>query len=133
MSNKRGKHQTSQIDAKPENAPLQDDAAHRRGRPGGQPPSSAEWARAMDREAALAPGAIRPPKVVPAVPGTVLAGPGKSFDLAAVDPDDDGGLDKDDAKAALSAEHVRITAMQEKLYAERRQSLLVVLDRKSVV
>ena len=82
----------------------------------------------MAREAALAPGAITPPAVVPAVPGTVLVWPAERFDLAAVDPGDDGGLDKDEAKAALGAEHARIKVLQEKLYAERRQSLLVVFQ-----
>ena len=128
MSTKHGKHQTDPIDAKGGDTPPQGDGVHERGRPGGRPPSSAEWARTMAREAALEPGTIAPPAVVPAVPGTVLAWPGERFDLAAVDPNADGGLDKAEAKEALGAEHARIRALQEKLYAERRQSLLVVFQ-----
>lgn len=128
MSTKHGKHQTGPADAKAGDTPPRGDGAHPHGRPGGGPPSCAEWARAMAREAALAPEAIAPPAVVPAVPGIVLAWPGTRFDLASVDPDDDGGLDKAKAKAALGAEHARIRGLQERLYAERRQSLLVVFQ-----
>ena len=45
-----------------------------------------------------------------------------------MDADSDGGLDKDRAKAALATERARIQALQEKLYAERRRSLLVVFQ-----
>lgn len=82
----------------------------------------------MARESTLAPGAIPIPAVVAAVPGSVIAPSGRPFDLRSVDPDGDGGLDKEESKTALSAEHERIKAAQEKLYAERRQSLLVVFQ-----
>lgn len=128
MSGRCGKRQTGLINVKADPMPRQGDASHKHGRPGGKPPSSAEWARAMAREAALAPDAIPAPAVVPAVPGSVLAWPGRRFDLATVDPDADGGLDKAEAKAALGAERERIRTLQERLYAERRQSLLVVFQ-----
>ncbi|MBX9931193.1 MAG: polyphosphate kinase 2 family protein [Methylobacterium sp.] len=127
MSKTHGKRQPGQRAAKAEDTPPQGDAAHT-ARPGGPPPSSSEWARAMARESTLAPGAIPIPAVVAAVPGSVIAPSGRPFDLRSVDPDGDGGLDKEESKTALSAEHERIKAAQEKLYAERRQSLLVVFQ-----
>ena len=49
-----------------------------------------------------------------------------ALDLGTVDPDDVGGLDKDWAKDALATERERIVALQERLYAERARSLLLV-------
>ncbi|WP_375464634.1 polyphosphate kinase 2 family protein [uncultured Methylobacterium sp.] len=65
---------------------------------------------------------------VPSAEGIVTVAPGTRLDLGTVDADADCGLDKDAAKAALAAERARIRGFQEKLYAERRQSLLIVLQ-----
>ncbi len=61
-------------------------------------------------------------------PGIVAVEPGAPFDLGTVDPDDVGGLDKDWAKDALAQERARIVALQERLYAERARSLLLVFQ-----
>ncbi len=53
---------------------------------------------------------------------------GPRFDLAAVDSHADGGLDKAWAEEALRRERARIAEWQEKLYAERRRSLLIVFQ-----
>ena len=53
------------------------------------------------------------------------------FRLATCDPDSTGGFDSDDkhaAKDALKAERKRMRALQERLYAEHGQSLLVVMQ-----
>ncbi|MET0257270.1 MAG: polyphosphate kinase 2 family protein [Methylobacterium sp.] len=63
-----------------------------------------------------------------AAPGIVTVVPGQSFDLAAVDPEADGGFEKAAAGEALKAERERISTLQERLYAERRRSLLVVFQ-----
>ncbi len=54
--------------------------------------------------------------------------PGAPFDLAAVDADAAGGLDKAWAKEALATERARIVELQERLYAERARSLLLVFQ-----
>ncbi len=55
--------------------------------------------------------------------------PGTSISLAEIDPDDTAGLKgKDDARDELKKIRMRISAMQERLWAEHRQSLLVVLQ-----
>jgi PPK2 family polyphosphate:nucleotide phosphotransferase len=55
--------------------------------------------------------------------------PGTSISLAEIDPDDTAGLKgKDDARDELKKIRKRISAMQERLWAEHRQSLLVVLQ-----
>ncbi len=55
--------------------------------------------------------------------------PGKKVDLATWDPDDDGGLEKGKQADKLLARDIdRLFALQEKLYAEGRQALLVVLQ-----
>jgi PPK2 family polyphosphate:nucleotide phosphotransferase len=50
------------------------------------------------------------------------------FRLADFDPADDGGLDKDEAEAILSADVERLRALQERLYADDRWAILVVLQ-----
>ncbi|GJE60564.1 polyphosphate kinase 2 family protein [Methylobacterium trifolii] len=65
---------------------------------------------------------IRPAEGILTVP------PGEPFDLAGVDADADGGLDKDWAKEALREQRARIETLQERLYAERRRSLLLVFQ-----
>lgn len=69
-----------------------------------------------------APSPARP------APGIVQTPPGASFDLAAVDTREDGGLDKAWAEEALRRERARISDLQERLYAERRRSLLLVFQ-----
>jgi PPK2 family polyphosphate:nucleotide phosphotransferase len=55
--------------------------------------------------------------------------PGRKVDLAAWNPDDDGGLEKGKQADKLLARDIeRMFALQEKLYAEGRQALLVVLQ-----
>jgi PPK2 family polyphosphate:nucleotide phosphotransferase len=52
------------------------------------------------------------------------------FRLASVNPDDTGGLDldKDEAKAVLAEDLDRLSELQERLYADDRYSLLIVLQ-----
>lgn len=52
----------------------------------------------------------------------------KGFKLSDVDPDDKRGLDKESAKEALSKLTEKLSALQERLFAEEKQSLLVVLQ-----
>ena len=54
--------------------------------------------------------------------------PGDPVRLAERATDDDGGLSKDDARARLKANTERARELQERLYAERERSLLVVLQ-----
>lgn len=54
--------------------------------------------------------------------------PGAKLDLSKIDQEGDGKLDKDDAKALFEEERASIIASQEKLYAEGKQSLLIVLQ-----
>ncbi|RVU20204.1 polyphosphate kinase 2 family protein [Methylobacterium oryzihabitans] len=112
MSKKHAKH-------KPDSAPL-----HRR-------PSSAAWADEVGRSAKGSPGALDAhgwPQVA-APPGVVVCRPGGLCDLAAIDPDGPASSDgKEAAIEALGRERVRIRDLQERLYAEHRRSLLVVLQ-----
>ncbi len=56
----------------------------------------------------------------------------RSFSLASIDPDDTQGLDedlhKDDAKDLLKDNQKRLDDLQERLYAESKQSVLLVLQ-----
>lgn len=54
--------------------------------------------------------------------------PGTRVHLANTDPDDAGKWNKDKAKKAVDKERARIEEWQEKLYAESKQSLLIVLQ-----
>jgi PPK2 family polyphosphate:nucleotide phosphotransferase len=54
--------------------------------------------------------------------------PAKGFDLDACDPGDKAGLKKGDAEKLRADDLERLAALQERLYAEGRQSLLVVLQ-----
>ena len=73
------------------------------------------------------PRAALAPRPAPA-PGVVLVPSDREFDLSAVDTRSDGGIAKETAKEALKAERDRIAALQGKLYAEHRRSLLVVFQ-----
>ena len=58
-----------------------------------------------------------------------IAAPGKSFSLASCDPRDASGLgDKDKAKAQTADDAIAIDALQNKLFAEGKRALLVVLQ-----
>ena len=58
-----------------------------------------------------------------------LIEPGSRVNLSKIDPDDSGGFaDKETAKAALKSVRKRIGDLQERLYAESNQSLLIVLQ-----
>ena len=128
MSKKHGKrekdHGAGRSDAT-------DSSGRHRQRARDMPPSSSLWAAALGETAES--GAELIGARVPVFPGRAAAGivtvePGSACDLSRIDPDADGGLDKAAAKEALAAEKARIVALQERLYAERRQSLLVVLQ-----
>ncbi|MCJ2097025.1 polyphosphate kinase 2 family protein [Methylobacterium sp. J-072] len=125
MSKKHGKHLPGQSrDDGVTDSPDRHEAA----RAGA--PSTARWAGAADAIAGTAPaalGAHRPVRIL-AAPGIVTVEPGTRIDLAAVDCDADGGLDKVWAKEALAQERDRISALQEQLYAERARSLLLVFQ-----
>lgn len=89
--------------------------------------------RASDKSGATVadPGTARKPRGgagPDAIPGLVTVMPGRVFDLAAVETRADGGLDKAAATEALAATRARIVALQERLYAEHRRSLLVVFQ-----
>jgi PPK2 family polyphosphate:nucleotide phosphotransferase len=91
-----------------------------------RPPSTAAWARADRAQAALSePPAPRPE----AAPGITVCGPHAPCRLARIDPDyHEGYGDKAAAETELDHQRKRIRKLQERLYAERRQSLLVVLQ-----
>ena len=116
MSKKHGKHLPGQsLDGGMTDAPDRHAAA---------------WAGAADAVAGTVPAAMGGHRQIPilAAPGIVPVAPGVRFDLGAVDADADGGLDKAWAKDALAHERDRIVALQERLYAERKRSLLVVFQ-----
>ena len=54
--------------------------------------------------------------------------PGDKVDLDAIDPDFDGGLEKEQARAETAADLQALEHLQRLLYAEDRRSLLVVLQ-----
>jgi PPK2 family polyphosphate:nucleotide phosphotransferase len=54
--------------------------------------------------------------------------PGDTVDLAAIAPRQDGGWDKDEGKAEAKRHRDRIIDLQARLWAESRQSVLVVLQ-----
>jgi PPK2 family polyphosphate:nucleotide phosphotransferase len=93
-------------------------------------PSTRGWVRAAEAIADTSPAALEAhcPVPPPAAPGIVTVAPGTRFDLAGVDPDADGGLDKDWAREALERERERISSLQERLYAERARSLLLLFQ-----
>ncbi|MCJ2089379.1 polyphosphate kinase 2 family protein [Methylobacterium sp. E-005] len=72
--------------------------------------------------------ASHPRVPIRAAPGIVTVEPDTRFDLGAVDTRADGGLDRAFAKDALVRERERIVALQERLYAERARSVLLVFQ-----
>jgi PPK2 family polyphosphate:nucleotide phosphotransferase len=125
MSKKHGKHHRGQ--KRDEDVTDRED---RHGTPPAHLPSTARWAGMIDTIAGTVPAAIGAHRQIPilAAAGIVAVEPGTRFDLAVVDADADGGLDKDWAKTALETERARISALQERLYAERARSLLLVFQ-----
>ena len=58
-----------------------------------------------------------------------IAAPGKTFELAKIDPRDDSAFDdKDKAKAQIAEDAAAIDALQNRLFAEGKRALLVVLQ-----
>ncbi len=62
------------------------------------------------------------------LPGRYLIKDGRDFELKSVKPDDHGGLGKDHVEAWLTKRRAHLGALQERLAAEHRHSLLVVLQ-----
>ena len=94
-------------------------------------PSTAAWARDSRTREAEHPGLLsEPPAEAPdAAPGITVCGPRTPCRLGKIDPDfHEGYGDKDAAEIELDRQRKRIRKLQERLYAERRQSLLVVLQ-----
>jgi PPK2 family polyphosphate:nucleotide phosphotransferase len=54
--------------------------------------------------------------------------PGKAVSLTAIATDANGGLTKEEGLKRLAANQQKINALQEKLYAEHKQSLLIILQ-----
>ncbi|GEP11345.1 polyphosphate kinase 2 family protein [Methylobacterium gnaphalii] len=129
MTKKQGKHHDA-ANGQKDSAKASQDAARGAGLVGGHPPSSAEWARGAEALAETAPALIGgyAPTVPRPAPGIVMVEPGKTVSLAAIDASTDGGFDKDAAKELLRAERTRIKALQERLYAEHKRSLLIVFQ-----
>lgn len=62
------------------------------------------------------------------LPGRYLVSDGRDFDLKSVSPQDRGGFHKAQVKAWLSRRRAHLGALQERLAAEHRETLLVVLQ-----
>ena len=65
---------------------------------------------------------------MPSLTDSYRVRPGEAVDLASRATDDDGGMDKKAARALLADLTARTRDLQERLYAERERSLLVVLQ-----
>jgi PPK2 family polyphosphate:nucleotide phosphotransferase len=125
MSKKHDKHKRGQLTGGPA---VSDPGSLSHGHI--SPPSTSLWAKATGEIARTHPASLAGhalPPVSPA-PGIVVAEAGARFDLANVDTRADGGLDKAWAAEALRRERARIAELQERLYAERRRSLLIVFQ-----
>lgn len=53
---------------------------------------------------------------------------GKKFDLRALDPDETNGYSKEEAEAEIAGLRIRINDLQDRLYADERYAMLVVLQ-----
>lgn len=122
MSKKHGKHKDGQS-VRGSQVSDRDRLSHGQLRP----PSTSLWAGAASVIAGSQPSSEILSPAVPG-PGIVSSPPGASFDLGAVDTREDGGLDRAWAEDALRRERARISDLQERLYAERRRSLLLVFQ-----
>jgi PPK2 family polyphosphate:nucleotide phosphotransferase len=58
----------------------------------------------------------------------VIARPGRKIRLSKIDPDDTGGLQKEEALECFVALREEISALQQILYAEHRRSLLLIFQ-----
>jgi len=59
----------------------------------------------------------------------ILVKPGSKVKLKDIDTNDDGGIkDREDADAQLARDRADLTELQERLYAENRRSVLVILQ-----
>lgn len=99
--------------------------------PGHPRPSSAAWASEAGSLAAASPGFLAEHGATIPVPppGVVQCRPEAPCRLAEIDPDAPGSSDgKAAAESELLTVRARIQALQERLYAERKRSLLVVLQ-----
>lgn len=125
MSKKHGKHDRGQP-VTVRRVADRDDLSHGHSHPA----STSLLATATETFAGQRPDTLgsRIPCPVMAAPGIVAVKPGATFDLAAVDTRENGGFDKDWAEEQLRKERERISDLQERLYAERRRSLLIVLQ-----
>lgn len=125
MSKKHGKHKHGQT-VRDSQVSNRDHLSHGQSRP----PATSLWAGTGAAILETQPSGAAGVAVSPAVPapGIVSAPPGASFDLSAVDTREDAGLDKDWTEEALRRERARISDFQERLYAERRRSLLLVFQ-----
>lgn len=74
------------------------------------------------------PPALPPPTVPESRYDRYRIPPGTRVSLSDYDPDDTGEEKKKSAEAALKKERERICELQERLYAEGKQSLLIVLQ-----
>ncbi|WP_438381522.1 PPK2 family polyphosphate kinase [Asaia sp. BMEF1] len=62
------------------------------------------------------------------LPGRYMITDGEGFQLDSIKPDDHGGLHKDEVEAWLDKRKQRLGALQERLAAEHRHSVLIVLQ-----
>lgn len=125
MSKKHGKHKSSQSLA---GAQVTDRDALSHGQM--LPPSTSLWANATGLIAESDPSASGQAATSPITParGIVAVPHGATFDLTSVDPRDVGGWEKTAAEEELRRLRGRISDLQERLYAERKRSLLIVLQ-----
>jgi PPK2 family polyphosphate:nucleotide phosphotransferase len=94
-------------------------------------PATADWAISAEASGGLhEPASAQGEPALPApVPGSAVCRAGAPCRLSEIDPDSTGPYrDKAEVAEALKVERRRIRDLQERLYAERRQSLLVVLQ-----
>ncbi len=93
-------------------------------------PSVADWAESAASGEAPEAEVVQAASALPApVPGSHACRPGEPCRLAEIDPESTGPYrEKAEVADALKVERRRIRDLQERLYAERRQSLLVVLQ-----
>ncbi len=125
MSKKHGKHKSGQISGT-KLVSHRGLLSHSQARP----PSTALWAHASDEIAALNPAshAEAERSRIVAAPGIVVAPPSARFDLAAVETKPEPAFDRAWAEEALRGERSRLAALQERLYGERKRSLLIVFQ-----
>lgn len=65
---------------------------------------------------------------VPKLRSTLRVAPGSRVDLSKIDPGDTHGFDRERGRAVMDGLLERLTELQERMWAEHRQSVLVVLQ-----